>query len=284
MADAQFVQVGHDCRRIAESQLFWRKLKAICRHRMASAILHHPFDGIGYQLSPIGKIAHDTVVNSCRRIKHFVWEQLVQRLIFNAASSVTGVFGAKHYLFLGRFQGWKGGNFRRKIGHDKQSVARRRVPTSVLRSKLSLLSDVRGWQLGWHWYAAGRAGPATGAGQPKDLDKAAGVAHAMSLPAMPKRAWLPGKSRCFGDRGFPSAQSNRRAANSSRRPRRTASMSAGSLNEQKNGNGLCSPYSSPMNNKGTHGESNSNPHASRCAAGEMRVARRSPRARFPTWS
>ena len=61
----------------------------------------------------------------------------------------------------------------------------------------------------------------------------------------------------------------------------TPSTTTGSPNEQKKGNGLSSPYSSPMNNSGRHGESNSKPHASRCAAGESAGLSDHPAGGFP---
>ena len=72
-------------------------------------------------------------------------------------------------------------------------------------------------------------------------------------------------------------QRNRTEVSSARCPRRTASMRPGSANEQKKGNGLASPYSSPINNRGVAGDSSKSAAANRCWAGDKELARRSPR-------
>ena len=68
-----------------------------------------------------------------------------------------------------------------------------------------------------------------------------------------------------------------KSANSCFRPSRTASTSSGSPNEQKNGNGFSSPYSSPMNSSGRYGDSRSRPGRQPLLRRASRAARRAGR-------
>jgi len=70
------------------------------------------------------------------------------------------------------------------------------------------------------------------------------------------------------------------AANSCRRPSRTARASPGSVWSVKYCHGVSAPHSSPMNSIGVNGEVST--RAAAILAGSARI--RSPIARLPTWS
>src|SRR5581483_7721120 len=88
-------------------------------------------------------------------------------------------------------------------------------------------------------------------------------------------------SSLCGSGGSPS---HPKPANSSARPRRTASTNCGSEWLTKYGNGARSPYSSPWNTSGTNGDRSTAAAARRDASAGREADRRSPAIRLPTWS
>ncbi len=106
-------------------------------------------------------------------------------------------------------------------------------------------------------------------------------------------AWFPvvrssqrrtARRNVSSDCGSGGSPAHRNASNSCARPRRTASISAGSEWLVKYGNGAASAYSSPMKRSGTNGASSTAPAASLAASNPAVAASRSPSIRFPTWS
>ena len=85
-------------------------------------------------------------------------------------------------------------------------------------------------------------------------------------------------SACGSGTCSPAKDAN--ASNSRRLPVRVASAIAGSMWSVKNWKGRSSKYSSPMKRSGVHGEKSVTAAATLSASG----GRRSPTARFPTWS
>ncbi len=74
------------------------------------------------------------------------------------------------------------------------------------------------------------------------------------------------------------------AANSRRRPRRTASASSGSVWSVKNCQGVEAPHSSPMKSIGVYGEVSVRVAAQASSPGDSVAESRSPCARLPIWS
>ena len=237
MADAEFVQIGHDRGRVAERHLSRLELQAVGRRGLTEPLASGAGDGIGEPLCPTRNVALRHVGNVAHgrppppKIKQFVGKHPLPGMIAEPAAAVTRVFRAQRGLAAAEFQGGQRDGPPREIGRN-QTVHRRRdeSPTAPAGRHDP---PRRRRQAAGNAYAVDRGAPANCGGPPAGLDTVAGV-RACGEPSGHVQASLAAaKVSADCGSGISAPQAKSRAANSSRRPRRTASTRSASPNEQK---------------------------------------------------